>query len=41
MQYKPIGDAIARESKFLFVFNSIVSLYRKFAAGRDGFVMSN
>ena len=26
---------------FLFVFNSFASLCRKFAAGRDGFVISN
>ena len=29
-----------RRESFLFVFNSIASLCRKFAAGRDGFVIS-
>jgi len=30
-----------RREDFLFVFNSIASLCRKFAAGQDGFVISN
>lgn len=37
----PTNCTSNRREDFLFVFNSFVSLCRKLAAGRDGFVFAN
>ena len=39
--FPPTNCTNNRRESFLFVFNSFVSLCRKFAAGWDGFVIVN